>query len=75
MFYLKTETEFSLRNVVFLNENRAAFFIKTGRRIMSRNIIFVLVARKSYCAHKALNFFQICACEIMNSGCLNVSRN
>jgi hypothetical protein len=33
--YLKTETESSPRNVVFLN-------IKIGRWIMSRNIIFVI---------------------------------
>jgi hypothetical protein len=31
--YLKTETESSLRNIVFLNKNRAAFQIEAGQWI------------------------------------------
>jgi hypothetical protein len=42
-FYLKTEREFSLRNVVFGKINRIVFYIKTRRWIMSKNIIFVLI--------------------------------
>jgi hypothetical protein len=41
-FYLKTETESSLRNVVFLNKNRTVFYTKRERWIMSRNTIFEL---------------------------------
>jgi hypothetical protein len=37
----ETETKSSLRNVVSFNIKRMVFYIKTGRRIMSRNIIFV----------------------------------
>jgi hypothetical protein len=43
-FYLKTETEFNHRNLVFLNKNKMAFQIKTGRWVMPRNIIFVKIA-------------------------------
>jgi hypothetical protein len=42
-FYLKTERESSLRNVVFINVNRTVLWTKTGRWIMSRNIIFVII--------------------------------
>jgi hypothetical protein len=45
-FYLKTEIESSLRNVVFWKINRTVFYIKTGRRIMSRNIILVLMGHR-----------------------------
>jgi hypothetical protein len=42
-FYLKTETESSLRNAVFINKNRTVFYIKTERLTMFRNIIFILM--------------------------------
>jgi hypothetical protein len=50
-FYLKTETESSLRNAVLWKINRTVFFIKTRRWIMSRNVIFVLM----YHRHKLLH--------------------
>jgi hypothetical protein len=45
-FYLKTETESSLRNVVFCNINRTVFLHKESW-IMSRNIIFVQITNES----------------------------
>jgi hypothetical protein len=50
-FYLKTETESSLRNVVFCKINRTVFLDKTRCRIISRNIIFVLTFHR----HKPLD--------------------
>jgi hypothetical protein len=47
-FYLTTETESSLRNVVFCNISRTVFLDNTGRWIMSRNIIFVVVSSSLY---------------------------
>jgi hypothetical protein len=46
-----TETESSLRNVVFWKINRTVFQIKTGRWIMSKTIIFVSM----YHHHKLLD--------------------
>jgi hypothetical protein len=43
-FYLKTETESSLRNVVF-KQKQENVLNKAGRWIMSRNIIFELSLR------------------------------
>jgi hypothetical protein len=51
-FCLKTETDSSLRNVLFRNMNRTVFSIKTVRWIITRNIIFVLM----YNRHKFLDF-------------------
>jgi hypothetical protein len=57
-FYLKTETESSLRNAGFL-KNRRIFFdkdkINTGRWIMSNNKIFLLM----YHSHKLSDLIYI----------------
>jgi hypothetical protein len=50
-FYLKTEIESGLWNAAFWKINRTVFLIKTGRWIMSRNIILVLM----YHRHKLLD--------------------
>jgi hypothetical protein len=60
-FYLKMETESSLRNVVFWNINRTVFLIKTAWLIKFRNIIIVLM----YHHHKLLDLiinFKILPC-------------
>jgi hypothetical protein len=49
--YLKTETESSLRNVMFWKVNRTTFHTKTRRWILFKNAIFVLMYRR----HKPLD--------------------
>jgi hypothetical protein len=58
-FYLRTETESSLRNVVF-------FFKWTRRWIMSKNIILVII----YHRHKRLNLIYICNNDIYSDSYL-----
>jgi hypothetical protein len=49
--YLRRQIESGLRNAVFWNINRTVFQVKTGRWLMPRNMIFVLM----YHRHKLLD--------------------
>jgi hypothetical protein len=65
-FYLKTETEFSLRNVLFWNINRTVFWIKTGRwdNVQKHNICTKYTRNKL-----KLVVIQGSGTNIRNSGC------